>query len=134
MPSKLTLSSQTSSGRKREISEIHRAISAVYKRHGLLKAQPWTTSGEILSYYDSKFVRKGQGIVGKAFSSKSACYCRDTRHLGITEYPLHDSKSILAVLRFVCKALAQTTAFTYWSSFYPGRKSTLGVGEHCCPC
>ncbi|KAL3519555.1 hypothetical protein ACH5RR_017704 [Cinchona calisaya] len=31
--------------------------------------------------------RNGQGVVGKALSSKSACFCRDTRQLSVTEYP-----------------------------------------------
>ncbi|KAL3519552.1 hypothetical protein ACH5RR_017701 [Cinchona calisaya] len=34
------------------------------------------------------FLRKGHGVVGKAFSSQSACFCRDIRQLSITEYSL----------------------------------------------
>ncbi|CDP11034.1 unnamed protein product [Coffea canephora] len=51
--------------------------------------ETWTTSGEILSSHRGvDFIRKGQGVVGRAFSSKSACFCRDIRQLSITEYPL----------------------------------------------
>lgn len=33
------------------------------------------------------FIRKGHGVVGKAFSSQNACFCRDIRQLSVTEYP-----------------------------------------------
>ncbi|CDP15662.1 unnamed protein product [Coffea canephora] len=72
-----------------EIAIIEEALSKVRQIRGLGYAESWTTSGEILSSRRGlDFVREGQGVVGRAFSSKSACFCRDVRQLSITEYPL----------------------------------------------
>ncbi|XP_027069177.1 protein NLP6 [Coffea arabica] len=71
-----------------EIGIIDEALSKVRQIRGLYYAESWTTSGEILCHRGVDFIRKGQGVVGRAFSSKSACFCRDVRQLSITEYPL----------------------------------------------
>ncbi|CDP21649.1 unnamed protein product [Coffea canephora] len=74
-----------------EIAKIYKALSKVRKIHGLDDDDiiTWTISGEILSSHGGEdFIRKGQGVVGRAFSSKSACFCRDIRQLSITDYPL----------------------------------------------
>ncbi|CDP15659.1 unnamed protein product [Coffea canephora] len=71
----------------REYFEILTAVNVVRTRHLLSATRTWIASHEILSY-GMYIVRKGQGVVGKAFSSKSACFCRDIRQLGITEHPL----------------------------------------------
>ncbi|CDP15668.1 unnamed protein product [Coffea canephora] len=74
-----------------EIAIIDKALSKVSEICGVAYevAKTWTSSGEILSSREGlDFIRKGQGVVGRAFSSKSACFCRDVRQLSITEYPL----------------------------------------------
>ncbi|CDP15647.1 unnamed protein product [Coffea canephora] len=74
-----------------KIAIIDEALSKVRKICGLGYGvtKTWTISGEILSRHRGvDFIRKGQGVVGRAFSSKSACFCRDVRQLSITEYPL----------------------------------------------
>ncbi|XP_027068805.2 protein NLP6-like isoform X1 [Coffea arabica] len=85
---------EASSCQDGEIAKIDKALrntKSIFKRpkHGLYYSETWTTSGEILSSREGvDFIRKGQGVVGRAFSSKSACFCRDVRQLSITEYPL----------------------------------------------
>ncbi|XP_027174641.1 protein NLP3-like [Coffea eugenioides] len=74
-----------------EIAIIDEALSKVRQIRGLSydATETWTISGEILSHHRGvDFIRKGQGVVGRAFSSKSACFCRDVGQLSITEYPL----------------------------------------------
>ena len=90
----LILLSHSSIGQDGEIAKIDKALrntKSIFKRpkRGLYYPETWTTSGEILSSREGvDFIRKGQGVVGRAFSSKSACFCRDVRQLSITEYPL----------------------------------------------
>ncbi|CDP11560.1 unnamed protein product [Coffea canephora] len=85
---------EASSCQDGEIAKIHKALrntKSIFKRpkRGLYYPETWTTSGEILSSREGvDFIRKGQGVVGRAFSSKSACFCRDIIQLSITEYPL----------------------------------------------
>ncbi|XP_027071335.1 protein NLP7-like [Coffea arabica] len=82
---------EASSCQPGEITTIDEALRKVRKICGLGcgDTEIWTTSGEILSSrHGLDFIRKGQGVVGRAFSSKSACFCRDIRELSITEYPL----------------------------------------------
>ncbi|XP_027072019.1 protein NLP6-like [Coffea arabica] len=75
---------EISPGQHLEIAIIDEALVKVRNILGI-----WTASGEILSLHGgAEFIWKGQGVVGKAFSSKSACFCRDIRQLSITEYPL----------------------------------------------
>ncbi|CDP15664.1 unnamed protein product [Coffea canephora] len=72
-----------------EIAKIEEALSEVTAICGLDDTETWITSGEILSSHGGvDFIQKGQGVVGRAFSSKSACFCRDIKQLSITEYPL----------------------------------------------
>ncbi|XP_027074250.2 protein NLP6-like isoform X1 [Coffea arabica] len=85
---------EASSCQDGEIAKIDKALrntKSIFKRpkRGLYYPETWTTSGEILSSREGvDFIRKGQGVVGRAFSSKSACFCRDIRQLSITDYPL----------------------------------------------
>nr|XP_027068364.1 protein NLP7-like isoform X2 [Coffea arabica] len=82
---------EASSCQRGEIATIDEALGKMRKICGVAYgcAKTWTTSGEILSSHgDVDFIRKGQGVVGRAFSSKSACFCRDIRQLSITDYPL----------------------------------------------
>ncbi|XP_027067016.1 protein NLP5-like [Coffea arabica] len=74
-----------------EIARIEKVQNKVSEICGLGYggAKTWTTFGEILSSREGvDFIRKGQGVVGRAFSSKSAFFCRDIRQLSITDYPL----------------------------------------------
>ncbi|CDP11036.1 unnamed protein product [Coffea canephora] len=74
-----------------EIARIEEALDKARKIRGLRNRgiEIWTISGEILSSREGvDFIRKGQGVVGRAFLSKSACFCRDIRQLSITDYPL----------------------------------------------
>ncbi|CDP20851.1 unnamed protein product [Coffea canephora] len=85
----LILLSQTCTGhQEEEIAIIHIVSIVVSTIHKLPHREIWSASGEMLSSCDGDFIQKGQGVVGKAFSSKSACFCRDIRQLSITEYPL----------------------------------------------
>ncbi|CDP15666.1 unnamed protein product [Coffea canephora] len=83
---------QVSSCQDGEIARIEEVLDEVIEVCELDDdddTETWTTSGEILSSHRGvDFIRKGQGVVGRAFSSKSACFCRDIRQLSITEYPL----------------------------------------------
>ncbi|XP_027176427.1 protein NLP7-like [Coffea eugenioides] len=82
---------EASSCQDGEIVKIEEALSKPRKICGVAYevAKTWTISGEILSSHGGlDFIRKGKGVVGRAFSSKSACFCRDIRQLSITEYPL----------------------------------------------
>ncbi|CDP15653.1 unnamed protein product [Coffea canephora] len=83
------LLSHSSTGQDGEIAKIEEALSEVTAICGLDDTETWITSGEILSSHGGvDFIHKGQGVVGRAFSSKSACFCRDIKQLSITEYPL----------------------------------------------
>ncbi|XP_071910041.1 protein NLP4-like isoform X2 [Coffea arabica] len=87
----VSLLTEVNSCQRGEIAIIDEALSKVRKICGLGYGvtKTWTISGEILSSHGGvDFIRNGQGVVGKAFSSKSACFCRDIRQLSITEYPL----------------------------------------------
>ncbi|KAL3519554.1 hypothetical protein ACH5RR_017703 [Cinchona calisaya] len=89
----------------REINVIVEALNVVCRKHQLPVAQIWINdnSSEELAAWKLQnyclpdfssfihacancFLRKGQGVVGKAFSSQNACFCRDIRQLSITEY------------------------------------------------
>ncbi|XP_027174639.1 protein NLP6-like [Coffea eugenioides] len=80
---------EVNSGHQEEEIAILYIVSIVVSTiHKLPHREIWSASGEMLSSCDGDFIQKGQGVVGKAFSSKSACFCRDIRQLSITEYPL----------------------------------------------
>nr|XP_027067670.1 protein NLP6-like [Coffea arabica] len=88
---RVSLFAGASSCQRGDIAIIEEALSEVTAICGLGYGvtKTWTISGEILSSHGSvDFIRKGQGVVGRAFSSKSACFCRDIRQLSITDYPL----------------------------------------------
>ncbi|XP_071910040.1 protein NLP6-like isoform X2 [Coffea arabica] len=87
----VSLLAKVNSCQRGEIAIIDEALSKVREICGLGYGdiKTWTISGEILSRHRGiDFIRKGQGVVGRAFSSKSACFCRDIRQLSITNYPL----------------------------------------------
>ncbi|XP_027174640.1 protein NLP6-like [Coffea eugenioides] len=85
----VSLPAEVNSCQDGEIARIEQALNKVSEMCGLYDAESWTISGEILSSREGvDFIRKGQGVVGRAFSSKSACFCRDVRQLSITEYPM----------------------------------------------
>lgn len=98
--------------KKLAVSEIQNALDVLCTKHKLPFAQTWvaTTGGSSKESFispvktrstmsiDSKVssfqrdcnwfhLRKGQGIVGKAFSSGS-CFCRDITQLSIVDYAL----------------------------------------------
>ncbi|XP_027174643.1 protein NLP7-like [Coffea eugenioides] len=85
----VSLPAEVNSCQDGEIAIIDQALSKVRQISGLGYAESWTTSREILSSREGvDFIRKGQGVVGRAFSSKSACFCGDISQLSITDYPL----------------------------------------------
>nr|XP_027067001.1 protein NLP6-like [Coffea arabica] len=91
----VSLLAEVNSCQDGEIAQIGKALLGASATHQLDDTETWTSSGEILSsHYGVDFIRKGQGVVGRAFSSKSACFCRDVRQLSITEYPVvHTARS-----------------------------------------
>ncbi|KAL8552914.1 hypothetical protein ACS0TY_001552 [Phlomoides rotata] len=94
----------------RVLDEIQKVLDVLCKTYKLPFAQTWVFSSdengeEIMSTTEegshstkkvSSFqkdcswfhLRKGQGIVWKAFSSGTSCFCRDITRLSITEYAL----------------------------------------------
>ncbi|KAL3519556.1 hypothetical protein ACH5RR_017705 [Cinchona calisaya] len=92
----------SNSDKRKEIDEIGKVLNVVCRRHQLPVAQIWINENSreelaalgMRSYFlpdfssfmhacANCFIRKGQGVVGKAFSSQNACFCRDLRQLNI---------------------------------------------------
>ncbi|XP_028091277.1 protein NLP6-like [Camellia sinensis] len=96
------------------LDEISKVLKVVCKVHGLDFAQAWApcrvdwacralVKGDIfhvianskaLEYWDFEppnsvsHLRKGQGVVGRAFSSPNVLFCKDVTQLSIIDYPL----------------------------------------------
>ncbi|KAI7989792.1 Protein NLP6 [Camellia lanceoleosa] len=95
------------------LGEINKVLKVVREDHGLLLAQAWApcevdctcrapVKGDIFhvicnsyAYEYWKFnwvnrvshLRKGQGVVGRAFSSPNVLFCKDVTQLSIIDYP-----------------------------------------------
>ncbi|XP_075093607.1 protein NLP6-like isoform X2 [Nicotiana tabacum] len=92
---------------------LYKAIEVVCQKHQFLFAQIWVSvadswcTGKVITVrqrhiaindnqnlslfkYASglQYILEGYGVVGRAFSSKSSCFCRDVTRLSIMEYPL----------------------------------------------
>ncbi|CAL5442752.1 unnamed protein product [Camellia sinensis] len=96
------------------LDEINKVLKVVCEDHGLLLAQAWApcevdctcralVKGDIFhvicnsstsEYWQFNGVsnvshlRKGQGVVGRAFSSPNVLFCKDVTQLSIIDYPL----------------------------------------------
>ncbi|KAM7491496.1 hypothetical protein LguiA_034417 [Lonicera macranthoides] len=130
--------SQMEEGLHCTLSEINLAMNAVCTTHHLPLTQTWInrkscnssdlSCTEVFStvysahedyHVMSKFntacsfhhVRKGQGVVGRASSSRDLCLCRDIAQLSITDYPLahYASKYGLTACFAIC--LRNTCSF-----------------------
>ncbi|KAL3519551.1 hypothetical protein ACH5RR_017700 [Cinchona calisaya] len=128
----------SNSDKLREMDEIGEVLNVVCRRHQLPVAQIWineNSSEEVAAcvaqsyclphfstFKDASvncFIRKGQGVVGKAFSSKSACFCRDIRQLSITEYSLvpNARKFGFSACFAICFRSSCSKNFTYTLEF-----------------
>ncbi|KAI7988593.1 Protein NLP6 [Camellia lanceoleosa] len=96
------------------LDEIKQVLEVVRKDHGLPLAQAWAlcevdwtvralVKGDIFHVVGGSYapeywqydwannlshLRKGQGVVGRAFSSPNALFCKDVTQLSIIDYPL----------------------------------------------
>ena len=89
-----------------------RHIIRRYQFHGL-------GSGDYELDYECFHLMVGQGVVGKAFSSRSACFCKDVSNLSIFVNP-----SVLLAREFglsscfaICLKSTQVNYFIFWSFF-----------------
>ncbi|XP_018626476.1 protein NLP6-like isoform X3 [Nicotiana tomentosiformis] len=92
---------------------LYKAIEVVCQKHQFLFAQIWVSVADswctgkaitvrqrhiaindnqnlsLFKYASGlQYILEGYGVVGRAFSSKSSCFCRDVTQLSIIEYPL----------------------------------------------
>ncbi|XP_019236175.1 PREDICTED: protein NLP7-like [Nicotiana attenuata] len=112
IPSWLACPKEIQEVSEQELAKVKEALEVTCKTHKLLFAQTWIpvldssrtqmliTSPptkywgddiaplEFLAISDLHHVRIGQGLVGKVFSSKGSCFCRDITQLSIDFYPL----------------------------------------------
>ncbi|XP_028087087.1 protein NLP6-like [Camellia sinensis] len=84
--------------------EIRTMLYVVHSTHHLPLAQTWVScrlcnaifkndkgeyhKDDFLFICDLQHLRKGQGVVGRAFSSQNLVFCKDVTQFSITEYPL----------------------------------------------
>ncbi|CAL5442770.1 unnamed protein product [Camellia sinensis] len=91
------------------LDEINKVLRVVHEDHGLPLAQAWApclAKGDIFraifcsyTFGYGKFnwanfvthLRKGQGVVGRAFSSPNVLFCKDVTQHSIIDYPLAHS-------------------------------------------
>ncbi|XP_016440587.1 protein NLP6 isoform X2 [Nicotiana tabacum] len=112
IPSWLACPQEIQEVSEQELAKVKEVLEVTCKTHKLLFAQTWIpvldssrtemlitsaptkycseeiTSLEFLAVSDLHHVRTGQGLVGKVFSSKGSCFCRDITQLSIDFYPL----------------------------------------------